>query len=115
MFFLSKSKVQFLTDQKEILKACQYRIKSLLKMQVALSKRKDLLLLNENYFMDVIAIHCLGSTKASFLLVHKITKKVVHNFGQAIPNTLRINLYLLNKTEVPSNDSQAIRTMEMPL
>jgi hypothetical protein len=109
---LSKSRVQFLTDQKQLSKTCEYDVGPLLKMQVTLSKRKDLLLLSENYLMDVLVLHCLDCTKAHFLLVHKMTKKVVPDFDHTISILLRMNLYLFNKSEVPSNDSQEIRTME---
>jgi hypothetical protein len=113
MFLLSKSKIYFLTDEEKISKACEYRIKSFFKMQTDLSKRKDLLLWYENSFMYGLANNYLINTNPSFLLLHEITKKVVHNFGKAIQNALRmIKFYLLNKTIVPSNRSQAIRMME---
>ena len=97
MFLLSKSKVYFLTDEEKISKACEYRIKSLFKMQTGLSKRKDLLLWYENCFMHGLANNCLLNTNPSFLLVHEMTKKVVHNFDKAIQNALTNEKVLFNK------------------
>ena len=112
MSFGFQSKVEFLMDQNQLSKICQYRIGSIFMMPVTLSKIKDLLLLDENYSVGVMTIHCHDSLKAHLLQVHKIIKNVIHDFDQTISILSRMNLYLLNKTEIPSNDSQKIRIME---
>ncbi len=90
MFLRSKSEVHFLTDQEKISRACEYMIWPFLKMKVTLSKRKDLLLLYENYFMYILANNCLVNTNLGFLLVHKIIKKIIQSFSQPIQNVLRM-------------------------
>ncbi|TVP40023.1 hypothetical protein [Candidatus Nitrosocosmicus arcticus] len=116
MSLLTKPFIQFLIDPKKISKACKSYMGPLLKMQVALSGRKDLSLLNDNFFMDSTANHCLNSTKVNFLLVHLIEYENVHNFGKIIRHTLRISkLTLFNKTQLPSNDSQGTMGMKMHL
>jgi hypothetical protein len=103
--FFSKFKVEFLTNQNQISKTREYSIGSLLLTPVTLSNIKDLLLLDENYYADAIAIHNPNSMKAQLLQVHKMTKRVVHNFGHTISILSSMKLYLLNITGIPSSDS----------
>ena len=111
----SKSTVQFLRS-KAIIKDLRIQGRSSIMMPVTLSKRKDLLLLVENYVVDAIAIHYPNSIKAHLLQFHKTTKKVVHDFGQTILVLSRMTLHLINKIWIPISNSQKIRIMDgMPL
>ena len=105
MSLLSKLKVEFLMDQNQLSKICEYRIASVFMMPVTISKIKDLLLLSEKYFVYAMDIQCHDSIMAHLLQFHKTTKKVVYDFGQTISIFSRMKLYLLNKTWIPSSDS----------
>jgi hypothetical protein len=99
-------------DQNQLSKICEYRLASVFMMPVILSNIKDLLLLSEKYLVDAIDIRCHDGIKARLLQFNKTTKKVVHDFGQTISIFSRMKLYLLNKTWIPSGDSQKIRVKE---
>lgn len=114
MSFVFRSMVEFLTDQKQLSKSSEYNIGSLLTMPVTISKIKDLLLLYENYLVDVITIHCPDSIEAHLLQIHKMTKKIVHDISRTIAVFLRMKFYLLHITGIPSSNSQKIRIMECP-